>query len=110
MPTPGARMSGLAAKSIHVGPCELNAPTVSSLRFTVPEWLDAPTVSTHGALPGAVMPPHCVCPFADCPRLPAAATTTIPAFAARRAASVSGSSQYDSKTPEATDRLMTLML
>ena len=25
-------------------------------------WLDAPTVSTHGALPGAVMPPYCVTP------------------------------------------------
>ena len=23
-------------------------------------WLDAPTVNTHGALPGAVIPPYCV--------------------------------------------------
>ena len=37
---------------------------MSSARSTVPMWLDAPTVSTHGALPGAVMPPYCVCPSA----------------------------------------------
>ena len=53
--------------------------------------VDAPTVSTHGALPGDVMPPYCGCPFAFRPKLPAAVTTTIPASTARRAASVSGS-------------------
>ena len=52
---------------------------MSSARSTVPMWLDAPTVSTHGALPGAVMPPYCVAPCGLRPLLPAAATTTIPA-------------------------------
>ena len=42
-------------------------------------WLDAPTVNTHGALPGAVMPPYCVRPVARCAVVPAAATTTMPA-------------------------------
>ena len=45
---------------------------------------------THGALPGDVMPPDCGWPFSSRPRLPAAATTTMPASAARWAASVSG--------------------
>ena len=36
---------------------ELNTAIVSSDRLAVPMWLDAPTVSTHGALPGAVTPP-----------------------------------------------------
>ena len=58
MPTPGAMRSGLAEKSIHVGPRELNSATMSSPRDTVPWWLEAPTVSTHGALPGDVMPPY----------------------------------------------------
>ena len=60
MPTPGATRSGFAPLSIAVGPRELNAAIVSSARSTVPMWLDAPTVSTHGALPGAVMPPYIV--------------------------------------------------
>ena len=60
MPTPGATRSGFALKSIAVGPRELNAATVSSPRSVVPMWLDAPTVSTHGALPGAPTPPYCV--------------------------------------------------
>ena len=57
-------------------------------------WLDAPTVRTHGALPGAVMPPYCGWPCASRPGLPAAATTTMPASTARLAASVSGSVVY----------------
>ena len=83
---------------------------MSSDRFVVPMWLDAPTVSTHGALPGAVMPPYCVCPCEPRPLLPAAATTTMPASTARFAATVSGSVLYDSYTPVATDRLTTRML
>src|SRR5688572_31570937 len=96
MPTPGASRSGLAAKSIHVGPRELNAAIESSLRRAVPLWLLAPTVRTQGAFPGDVIPPDCVSPSALRPRLPAEATTTMPACAARRAASASGSSKYDS--------------
>jgi hypothetical protein len=42
--------------------------------------------------------------------LPAAATTTMPASTARFVASASGSVVYDSKTPVATERLMTRML
>ena len=75
-----------------------------------PMWLDAPTVNTQGALPGAVMPPYCVCPLWFVPRLPAAATTTMPASVARLAASVNGSVVYDSVTAAPTDRLITRML
>jgi len=57
----------------------------------VPMVLEAPTVSTQGALPGAPMAPYCGWPFAALPMLPAAATTTMPASTARLAASVSGS-------------------
>src|SRR5262245_18255222 len=78
MPTPGATRSGFAVKSIAAGPRELNAAMVSSERLAVPMWLDAPTVSTHGALPGAVMPPYCIVPFGPRPLFPAAATTVTP--------------------------------
>src|SRR5262245_4531226 len=96
MPTPGATRSGLATKSIADGPRELNPATVSSDRFAVPLWLEAPTVITHGALPGAPIAPYCALPSAPRPRLPAAETTTRPASTARFAASVSGSVLYDS--------------
>ena len=46
-------------------------------------WLEAPTVSTHGAFPGAVMPPYCVVPSRLRPLFPAAATTVMPARTAR---------------------------
>ena len=59
VPVPGATRSGFAPKSTAVGPEELNAAIVSSVRVIVPIVLEAPTVSTHGALPGAVMPPLC---------------------------------------------------
>src|SRR5436190_825941 len=91
IPTPGATRSGFADASIAVGPRELNAAIVSSLRSIVPMWLDAPTVSTHGALPGDATPPYWPCPLAPRPLLPAAATTTMPELTALRAASVSGS-------------------
>src|SRR6185436_4668188 len=110
MPTPGATRFGFAAESINVGPRELNAAIVSSARSVVPMWLEAPTVITHGALPGAPMPPYTVWPAASRPLLPAAATTTMPADTTCFAASVSGSSLYDSVTPAATDRLTTRML
>ena len=59
------------------------------------------------------MPPYCV--FFSlltvfCPRLPAAATTTMPASTARLAARVSGSVLYDSVTRAPTEMLMTRML
>ena len=58
VPTPGATTSGLAMRSIAVGPRELKSAIVSSARAMVPMWLAAPTVSTHGALPGAVIAPY----------------------------------------------------
>ena len=88
--------SGLAEKSIQVGPRELNTATLSSARATVPWWLEAPTVSTHGALPGEVMPPYSASCAVFCPMLPAEATTTMPASTARFAACASGSVWYDS--------------
>ena len=81
----------MAAKSIQVGPRELNRARVSLLRAAVPSWLAAPTVSTHGAFPGLVIPPYCTSPCVFVPMLPAAAMTTMPASTARRAACVSGS-------------------
>ena len=82
---------------------------VSSWRRTVPLVLDAPTVMTQGALPGEPMAPYCGWPLAALPRLPAAATTTMPASTARFAASVSGSVVYDSVTAAPSERLMTRM-
>ena len=32
-------------------------------------WFEAPTVSTHGALPGAVTPPYCVLPLGVAPEI-----------------------------------------
>src|SRR5690349_7533059 len=109
MSTPGATTSGFAVKSIALGPRELNAATASSARAAVPISLDAPTVSTQGAFPGAPTPPYSALPAGLRPRLPAAETTTMPASTARFAASVRGSVLYDSYTPAATERLMTRM-
>src|SRR5262249_59513522 len=95
MPTPGAIRSGLAAKSIHDGPRALKMPIVSSERAAVPAWLAAPTVSTHGALPGDVMPPYCAAPLVWRPRLPAAATTTMAASTARLAGCADRSGSED---------------
>lgn len=110
MPTPYASRSGFAAWSNLVGPRELKLASVSSPRDGVPWWLAAPTVSTQGAFPGHVTPPYCSLPLSCVPRFPAAATTTMPAFTARRAAWASGSVLYDSKTPDATETFMTRML
>ena len=82
MPVPGATMSGLASKSMAEGPRELNGAIDVVRRRPCLRVLDAPTVSTQGALPGAVMPPYCGWPSAFLPRLPAAATTTMPASTA----------------------------
>src|SRR5919108_4675539 len=95
---------------MNVGPRELNGAITSSPRTGVPFVLDAPTVMTHGALPGALIPPYCGWPSAFRPRLPAAATTTTPASTRRLAARVSGSVQYDSCTAAPTETFTTRML
>ena len=110
VPMPGATRSGFAFQSRNVGPRELKPAMTSSLRFNVPSVLDAPTVSAHGALPGAMMPPYCAPPFAFLPRLPAAVTTTMPLLVTARTASVNGSVQYDSRTAAPTDMFTTRML
>ena len=43
---------------MSVGPRELNFATLSSARVSVPSVLDAPTVSTHGALAGEEIAPQ----------------------------------------------------
>ena len=52
--------------------------TVVGSGASVPSVLNAQTVSTHGATPGAVMPPNCGSPAEFLPKLPAAATTVMP--------------------------------
>src|SRR6185436_20051669 len=110
VPVPGAMRSGFAVQSRYVGPRELNGATASSVRSGVPLVVDAPTVITHGALAGALMPPYCGSPALFFPKFPEAATTTTPASTTRLTASVSGSVQYDSLTAAPTDRLTTRML
>src|SRR6266850_2351452 len=91
IPVPVATTSGFARKSTAVGPRELYPAILSSIRVIVPSWLYAPTVSTQGALPGAVMPPYCALPVVGFfPMFPAAVTTTMPASTQRLVASVSG--------------------
>ena len=98
VPSPGATRSGFARSRDASARDELKPAIVSSSRVSEPLVLDAPTVSTHGALPGAVTPPYCSWPSPFLPRLPAAVTTTMPASTTRLTASVSGSVQYDSRT------------
>ena len=69
----------------------------------------APTVMAYGELPGDSIPPMTGVPSAVFPRLPAAATTTIPAATARSTASHSGSSAAGSNTGCPSDRLMIRM-
>src|SRR5262252_3062604 len=88
---PGAATAGFIVKSYLVGPRELYVAIVSSLRFTVPAVLTAPTVIANGELPGDVTPPRMTRPSGDTPLLPAAATTTMPAAYARATASHNGS-------------------
>src|SRR6185436_18328527 len=110
MPTPAAQISGLAEKSTAVGPDELKLATTSSEVSRVPIVLNAHVVRTHGAVPGAVMPPHCNWPWEFLPRLPAAATTVMFWSTSALVARVSGSVQNDSYTPAPTDMLTTRML
>ena len=76
----------------------------------MPNVFSAPTVSASGALPGDVMLPSTMRPSALFPELPAATTTTMPAFTASATASQSGSVRYGSLTGWPSDRLMTRML
>ena len=110
MPCPGATRSGFESKSTKVGPDELKLAIVSSARVSVPLVLEAPTVSTQGALPGAVIAPYCSSPAAFFPMLPAAVTTVMPWSVTALTASVSGSVQYDSRIAAPTDMLTTRML
>jgi hypothetical protein len=95
---------------MSVGPDELKAAIVSSVRVNVPIVLEAPTVRTHGALPGAAIPPYCRWPRLFDPKLPAAATTVMPRSVSFLAASVKGSVQYYSFTLAPTDLFTTRML
>ena len=94
-------------KSNSAGPRELYVATTSSDRCGVPFVFSAPTVIAKGELPGDSMPPITGVPSGVFPRLPAAATTTMPAFTARSTASHSGSSSAGSNTGWPSDRLMT---
>jgi hypothetical protein len=64
----------------------------------------APTVITYGTLPGTPMV------IGVGPRLPAATTTTMPAFHAAMTAWLSGSSQYAEVGGALRERFMTRML
>src|SRR5580704_17470096 len=110
VPTPGATRSGLAPKSMYVGPDELKAAIVSSARVSVPIVLEAPTVRTQGALPGAVIAPYCSWLRVFSPKLPAAATTVMPLSVSALVANVRESVQYDSYTLAPTDMFTTRML
>jgi len=75
---------------------------MSSDRDTVPRVFDAPTVSAPGVSPGDTIPPTIGVPSSVFPRLPAAETTTMPAFTARshaeteyRLTAVDGGTRFD---------------
>jgi hypothetical protein len=53
--------------------------------------LTEPTVITLGSIPGELIVPNASLPLAVWPKLPAAATTVIPAATAARAARANGS-------------------
>ncbi len=76
---PGATRSGLISPSNRVGPRELYVHTTSSDRCAVAFVFRQPTVIANGELPGTLIPPNTSLPSASLPRLPADATTTIPA-------------------------------
>src|SRR5688572_17722676 len=107
---PGATTSGLTKPSYQLGPRELHAPTVSSLRRLVPSTRSEPTVSDEGALAGEEMPPKPGRPVALLmPLFPAEETTRMPAFDAAWTACTSGSSAADSYGGWPSDRLMMSM-
>src|SRR5439155_19384271 len=99
---PGARRSGLATPSL-VGPLLENDESLSSLAATVVLSLLEPTVITNGSLPGVVTVPGWL------PPLPAAATTTIPAFHTRSTAKSRGSTLEDWCESNPSDMFTTRM-
>ena len=112
IPTPVPTMSGFARQSIAVGPRELNlAIELVGAIDRAGMARSPPRSPTHGAFPGAVMPPYWTAAGRDPhPRLPAAATTTSPASTARLVASVSGFRLTTPSIGSATDKLTTRML
>jgi hypothetical protein len=74
-----------------VGPRELKKLTTVFERKVEPRVLAEPTVITAGSSPGDPIEPYCSWPEALRPKLPAAATTVMPAATALRAARASGS-------------------
>ena len=101
---PGAAMSGFANPSWVVPSVDQSAGA-SSQRSNVPPSSTAPTEIANGSLPGA----YSAAP-SSAPRLPAAATTTMPLKYAASTAASSGSVRYDPASVELSDRLTTRML
>src|SRR3954447_24234683 len=102
-PAPGASTSGLRTPS-WVRPWLDQGARMSSYRVKVFRSSSAPTVRAHGSFAGEKVTPSFVSAS-----LPAAATTTIPAFHACSTAASSGSVLYDSAAAEDSDRLITRM-
>ena len=108
-PAPPAPAS--APRRSTSGRASCTSPSRRPTAAPSPRVFTAPTVSTDGVLPGddhrrrrsAARP-------SVLPKLPAAATTRIPASTARCAAWHNGSSRYDSNTGCPSDRLMIRML
>src|SRR3954451_13275849 len=101
---PGAITSGLAKPS-WVVPMLPQLVEVSSAVPLVARSSAPPTVITYGSLPGAYRTASVAVP-----RLPAAATTTMPFSQADSTAASSGSVLYDCGVPPSRERLMTRML
>jgi hypothetical protein len=100
---PEVTRSGLNQPSTAVGPTLLNVVMVSSLAPAVPLSSRAPTVTTNGSSPGEVMVPLVG------PRLPAEATTTMPARQAASAARSRGLSTDDGNGTAPIEMLSTPM-
>src|SRR3954470_13150948 len=102
MCAPGARTSGLARPSCVVPTLDQSAREPWPL---LPVSSMPPTEITYGSLAGA----YCTA-SAAVPRLPAAATTTMPFSHAYSTAASSGSVLYDCGVSVLSDRLSTRML
>src|SRR5437660_874525 len=100
---PGAYTSGFWTPS-WVVPWLDHGAIVSSCGFDEPFSSTPPTVITYGSLAGAYWTAS-----GALPRLPAAATTTIPCIHADSAAASSGSVVYDCGVVESSDMLITRM-
>ena len=101
------KLAGLSKTSYQaaprVGPRELKVLTVCALRSTESPVLTEPTVITVGSCPGEPMAPYTSRPPASLPKLPAEATTVMPAAVRLRAARASTSTWALSR--ESVDRL-----